>query len=204
MSMILALRNKQTPNIFRNLILASIQLPKITEVIICSGFFQDNFNKSSYCASTEGRFNSLLAASSATVITVGVHNHMWRAPFDRFNNSLLSKGVNVNPRKVVGNRWHAKVFMLSTINGPILSVIGSSNMTRNAFSTSTPFNYECDVALWVPQAKGVSNIVNQVVSDAMPEDIIRTVYSPSKNSGLTIKSRLTKLREEILTSSIPG
>lgn len=200
MSIAILLRNQQVPNVFRNLLLNAIQLPNIKEVIICSGFFQDYF-KSAYCASTEGNLAQKLATSNAEVITVGIHNHQWRFPFDKFNNSLTTAGVNLAVRKVKGYKWHAKVFIASTKNGPVFSLIGSSNMTRNAFSTSKPFNYEADVALWIPQAKGVSSAVNNVLSESSPSDVIRTSYSPNKNGGLTIRDRLIQLREDILNTT---
>lgn len=204
MSIAILLRNQQTPNIFRDLLLNAVQLPDIKEIIICSGFFQNNFNKSVYCASTEGNLAQKLAASNAEVITVGIHNAQWKFSFDDFNNSLTTAGVNLAVRKVSGYKWHAKVFIASTKNGPVFSLVGSSNMTRNAFSTSTPFNYEADVALWIPQAKGVSSAVNGVLSESSPSNIIRTSYSPNKNGGLTIRERLTQLRNDILRTTEPS
>lgn len=201
MSIAILLRNQQTPNVFRNLILNVVQIPDLKQIIICSGFFQDKFNKSTYCASTEGNLAQKLAASKAEVITVGLHNSQWKFSFDEFNNSLTTAGVNLKVRKISGYRWHAKVFIASTKNGPVFSLIGSSNMTRNAFSTSKPFNYEADVALWVPQAKGVSSAVNNILSESSSYDVIRTSYSPRKNEGLTIRSRLTQLRNDILNTS---
>lgn len=201
MSIAIILRNRQTPNLFRNLLLSAIQIPNLTEIIICSGFFQDNFMKSAYCASGEGNLARSLAKSKAQVITVGIHNTQWRYSFDNFNNSLANAGVNLAVRKKSGYKWHAKVFIASTKNGPIFSLIGSSNMTRNAFSTSKPFNYEADVALWVPQAKGVNAAVGNVLSETAPLDVILTSYSPGRNGGLTIKNRLTQLREDIINST---
>ena len=200
MSIAILLRNQQTPNVVLNLLLNAVQIPDINQIIICSGFFQENFNNSTYCASTEGNLAQQLAASKAEVITVGIHNAQWRFSFDEFNNSLTTAGVNLAARKISGYKWHAKVFIASTRNGPVFSLIGSSNMTRNAFSTSRPFNYEADVALWVPQAKGVSSAVNNILSESSPSDVIRTSYSPNRNGGLTIRTRLTQLRNDILNT----
>lgn len=200
MSLALIFRNKATPNLFRNAVLAAVNIPYATEILICSGFFQNNFH-STYCASREGGLAKNLKASGASVITVGVHNYNWDNSFSDFNQDLLQSGVNVSSRLVKSRRWHAKVFIVSTKKGPVFAAIGSSNMTRNAFSISTPFNYEADVLLWVPQATDVSRIVKETISSAEPTEIIKAVYSTSKNSGMTVKTRLTKLRQQIIESS---
>ncbi|HBY5154950.1 phospholipase D family protein [Klebsiella pneumoniae] len=200
MSIAIILRNQMAPNIFRDLLLRGIKLPNLTEIIFCSGFYQESGN-SNYNVSLEGGLAHSLSNSRAKVITVGVHSYAWRQSFVDFNKALTTAGVNVTTRKVRGDKWHAKVFIASTKNGPVFSLIGSSNMTRPAFSTSKPFNYEADVALWVPQAKGVSTAIQSVLSESSPFDVIRTTYSPNKNGGLSVKDRLTQLRQDILDST---
>lgn len=200
MSIAIILRNQMVPNIFRNLLLSGIQLPNLTEVIFCSGFFQES-RRSTYNVSLEGGLAHSLCNSKAKVITVGVHSHTWRQSFDNFNKALITAGANVTIRKVRSDKWHAKVFIASTKNGPVFSLIGSSNMTRPAFSTSKPFNYEADVALWVPQAKGVSTAIRNVLIESSPLDVIQTTYSPNKNGGLSVRERLTQLRQDILDTT---
>jgi hypothetical protein len=199
-SIAIILRNKKTPNLFRNLLLSAIRIPNLTEIIICSGFYQEGRN-SSYRASLEGGLAHLLAVSGAKVVTVGIHSYSWRQSFHDFNKALKSAGVNLDIRNVRGDKWHSKVLIASTTNGPVFSLIGSSNITRPAFSTTKPFNYETDVALWVPQAKGVNAAIQAVLSENRPSDVIRTTYSPSKNGGLTVKGRLTQLRQDIFDST---
>lgn len=201
MSLALIFRNKANPNLFRNTVLAAIGIPGAVEILICSGFFQNHFKGSPFCASKEGNLAKRLKASAAKVITVGVHNASWKAAFDSFNADLLANGVAVTPRLVKSYRWHAKVFVVSTKRGPIFAAIGSSNLTRNAFSTTMPFNYEADVLLWVPQARGASAVINEVTRQIEPTDIIRAPYSASRNEGLTIRNRLAILRQQILDSS---
>jgi phosphatidylserine/phosphatidylglycerophosphate/cardiolipin synthase-like enzyme len=201
MSLALIFRNKASPNLFRNAVLTAIGIPGAVEILICSGYFQNHFKGSHFCASQEGNLANKLKASGAKVITVGVHNASWKAAFDAFNADLSANGVAVTPRLVKSCHWHAKVFVVSTNRGPVFAAIGSSNFTRNAFSTTPPFNYEADVLLWVPQARGASVVINEITRQIEPMDIIRAPYSARRNEGLTIRNRLVILRQQILDSS---
>lgn len=198
MSIALLFRNQATPNLFRDAVLAACDIPAAKEILICSGFFQNNFKGSAYMASREGALATKLKQSSAGVITVGVHNASWMPAFNRFNADLLAAGVNVSPRRAAHHHWHAKVFIVSTARGPVFAAIGSSNFTRNAFSTSLPYNYEADVLLWVPQARGVSRQVATILQDAPATDVIRAPYNARRNGQLTVRQRLQDLREKII------
>lgn len=200
MSIALIFRNRAKPNLFRKAILSACEIPGATEILICSGFFQNNFKGSAYLASQEGSFASKLKKSSAHVITVGVHNASWILAFHNFNTALKSSGVNLSTKLLPHYRWHAKVFIVSTVRGPVFAAIGSSNFTRNAFSTSLPFNYEADVLLWVPQARGVSARISTILDGMDGMDLIRTAYSARHNGNLTIRQRIQNIREKILTT----
>ena len=65
MSLAIVFRNTLHPNRFRNAILAAASIPGATEILICSGFYQDKFKGSSYLASSEGGFAKKLQASGA-------------------------------------------------------------------------------------------------------------------------------------------
>ena len=197
MSIALLFQNQAPPNLFRNAVLAACDIPAATEILICSGFFQNNFKGSAYMASREGSLASKLKASSARVVTVGVHNVSWLPAFDRFNADLVAAGVQVAPRRATHHHWHAKVFIVSTARGPVFAAIGSSNFTRNAFSTSLPFNYEADVLLWVPQARGVAARVATVLQEAAAIDVIKAPYNARRNGQLTVRQRAQDIRERI-------
>lgn len=201
MSIALLFRNRAAPNLFRNALIAATGIPGATEIIICSGFFQTKFNGSPYNAAHEGGLATKLNASGAHVITIGVHNYSWYNAFKEFNSDLVAAGVHLTSKHIKGGHWHAKILMVSTIRGPVLSAIGSSNMTRNAFASSTPFNYEADVVLWVPQALGVSSLINDVLRESNAADVVRAPYSAARNSGITVRQRLTQLRQEVLSSA---
>lgn len=201
MSIALLFRNRAAPNLFRNSLLAATTIPNATEIIICSGFFQSKFNGSPYNAAHEGGLATKLKSSGAHVITIGVHNYSWYHAFKNFNSALMAAGVHLTSKYIKGCHWHAKILMVSTARGPVLSAIGSSNMTRNAFSDSMPFNYEADVVLWVPQARGVSSLVNGVLRESNAADVVRAPYSTARNSRITVRQRLTQLRQEVLGSA---
>lgn len=61
---------------------------------------------------------------------------------------MLSAGVRINCFKKRGLKWHAKIFIAKTGGVPCAGIIGSPNITRNAFFVGRKFNNECDVFLW--------------------------------------------------------
>lgn len=201
MSIALLFRNRATPNLFRNVFLAATRIHGAREIIICSGFYQTNFNTSHYNVAHEGGLVTKLKKSGAHVITIGVHNYYWRTAFKSFNSDLIAAGVHLTSRCINGGHWHAKILMVSTARGPVLSAIGSSNMTRNAFSSSSPFNYEADVVLWVPQARSVSRLINGVLGESNAADVVRAPYSAARHNGITVRQRLAQLRQEVLDSA---
>jgi hypothetical protein len=49
-------------------------------------------------------------------------------------------------------RWHAKIAIKLKDGSPKAAIIGSSNLTRPAYSEGySAFNNECDVVLWVDE-----------------------------------------------------
>jgi hypothetical protein len=96
-------------------------------------------------------------------------------------------------------RWHAKIFVLRQTDDPILGIIGSSNITRNAFSDSTPFNYEADVILWLDSIQPLTSLIQGIVAEIRddPHEVIVADYDPHKNSDLSIDDRLKRLDTEM-------
>jgi len=201
MSIALLFRNSPALNLFRGAVLAATGIPGAKEVIICSGFFQSHFKGSPYNAAHEGGLAAKLATSGAHVVTIGVHNSSWYSAFNQFNADLAAAGVSLTYRSMKGGHWHAKVLIVSTVRGPVLCMVGSSNITRNALSTSLPFNYEADALMWIPQAHGVSSLVNGVLRESPASSLIRAPYSAPRNGNLTLRTRMNQLRSEILNSA---
>lgn len=131
--------------------------------------------------------------------TYGVYNGIWIGDYKAFVTSLRSARATVDARRIKGLRWHAKVFILRNNSGPFLGVIGSSNITRAAFSTSAPSNWECDVVLWDSRPGVLSDRIREIAlgEDSQPDDYMVADYDAEKNSGLTIADRLKRIQDDL-------
>lgn len=196
MPIAIVLRNNVSKNPFRDVIVSAIDSGIADEALMCSGFFQEN-RGSTYCATLEKGFAASCARNKVNLITVGIHNSQWLASYKSFQKNLLSAGVNADCRYKVGTKWHAKVFIALRAGQPLLGVIGSSNITRPAFSTSIPFNRECDVIIW-PEGSAHDALMNDALGQGNFEDVVRAPYIPDQNGGITVETRLRNLYEEIL------
>jgi len=199
----IVLRKRARANHFRDLMIGSLNSGAGDSALLCSGFFQEN-RGSSYQASMEPKFTKSLKKNNISLTTVGIHNYQWQRSYVSFRDNLLEKGVNITAYYKSGMKWHAKVFILSKKDKPIFGIIGSSNITRNAFSNSVPFNNECDVILWVNNAgKSISSLISGgEQGDNFPYETIRASYKKSQNSGLSIQDRLQKIKEDILNDKL--
>ena len=152
MGLAIFLRNQTIPNRFRELILACADLRASTpgvdyNAILCSGFFQEGEQSSSFRASQYMEFASRLSISNTPLITIGAYSFNNRS-YRLFVDNVRAAGVSLEARLVSRLPWHAKVFIYRQGDIPVLGIIGSSNMTSRAFGDATPFNYEADVVLW--------------------------------------------------------
>ena len=95
---------------------------------------------------------------------------------------------------------------------PVFGIVGSSNLTANAFGVSNKlpnqltdspnpprkFNYECDVLMWDEKNTQISNVIAEFTNNPeLNNQIIVTRYAPEDNHGLTINERLEELEKQI-------
>lgn len=200
MPIAIILRKNKLKNPFRDIIIAAVSSGIADEALMCSGFFQEN-RTSTYCASSESGFAASCVRNNVKLITVGIHNRQWLDSYKSFQTNLLLAGVNANCKYKSGNKWHAKVFIALKQGKPLLGIIGSSNITRPAFSSSAPFNRECDVIIW-PEGATYDGLINETLGSENFEDIVRAPYSPDQNGGITVEARLLSLYSEILADDL--
>lgn len=203
MSIAIILRKNPSHNWFRNIIIAAAQSSVGNNMLICSGFFQELFRNSSYQASLEGNIARILSNNNISVTTIGVHNPSWLQSYRNFRDSLLNAGVSVTSLVANYLHWHAKVLILKVDNNPILGIVGSSNITRNAFSNSSPFNYEADVFLWEDTNTRINSfMVEQLLQIEDPNEVIHAPYDAELNHGMSIPVRLINLENEIRSTQL--
>ncbi len=200
MPIAILLRRDTAKNIFRNVIINTISAGGVDEVLICSGFFQEN-RRSSYRATLEGGLGASLASSKIKCTTVGIHNYQWMQSYRDFKAGLIAAGVNAHCKYRKGTKWHAKVFIALHGGVPRVGIIGSSNITRPAFSTTSPFNRECDVVLWSENTSSAPALDEAFENDD-PSSIIRAPYIQNENGNLTVEDRLLALYDEVLSDGL--
>jgi len=194
MNMLIILRTKKNENLFRDIMINSIDSMNDKTAYLCSGFFQEFFKGSTYQVSTESNFDNILRNSKTKLITLGIYNNSWKPSYLYFIRNLERKGVNIEPYIVRGFKWHAKIFILEKNRKNILGIIGSSNLTRKAFSSDYPFNYECDVVLWDDSIKQLNSIILENLRKRDIKDVIKTTYLPKENLDLSIHERLEYIK----------
>lgn len=200
MPIAIVLRRDVAKNAFRDVIINTINSAISDEVLMCSGFFQEHRN-SPYQATLEMGLAAACVKTNLKLVTVGVHNRQWLASYRNFQANLIASGVNAHCKYKHGLQWHAKVFIALKAGKPLLGVIGSSNITRPAFSTSLPFNRECDVILW-PEGSPHEGVITEAIGQGGFENVIRAPYIPDQNGNLTVEQRLSSLYDEILSDGL--
>jgi hypothetical protein len=189
------LRTDQTTNLFRSLFIETACSDIGDRILVCSGFFQE---RDSYMASKENDFINRFASTKKQITTIGIHNNTWKKDYIRFVNELKKKGINIKAYLYTKYHWHSKIYLLYCDGKPIFGIIGSSNITRNAFSTSKPFNVESDVVLWVTN-KNITRIVEQQLGN--DENNYYTLNYVRRPQGPTIQDRLEYLDKNVMRFS---
>lgn len=215
MGLAITLRYKANINKFRDIMIGSIASGVGNRALMTSGFFQENaifYGKASaYQATQEPNLVHALISNSVRLMTVGVHangtaRNSWIASYKNFASNLSKGGVHITPMLHPKLRWHAKVFVLMNNTQPIMAIIGSSNITRPAFSDTPPFNNECDVIIWSEQFSKIGDLVRAHFSDVDDQGFGMIVggYSPEENRGLTEEMRMNWLLDQMsLETLIP-
>jgi phosphatidylserine/phosphatidylglycerophosphate/cardiolipin synthase-like enzyme len=188
------LRTDQSVNLFRDILIATACSNIGDKIMICSGFFQKRKN---YSVELENNFIDRFYLTKKSIITIGIHNYTWKNDYKAFVNEFRNKGIKIDAYLYTKYHWHSKVYLLYDKNNPILGIIGSSNMTRNAFSTSSPFNVESDVVLWI-ENKDITDIINEQLTNIEIKNVYTLDYNNEQNKNITINDRLEYLHNNIM------
>jgi len=156
----------------------------------------------------------------STVTVVGAYDPS-ATEFDDFVKNLASSlgtvagsPVPIAQRrslKKYANRWHAKIFIARNATHHGFAVVGSSNLTRNAFDAS-PSNNEADVVIWDDSNTIAQKVATEALTgrqdgapDAAPlPNVIVGNYDPNdpRNSApLQMNDRLSTLWQDVLSAT---
>ncbi|AZC26285.1 hypothetical protein C4K39_4638 [Pseudomonas sessilinigenes] len=176
------LRNSKRLSYFKRYLLRMLKFEAVNEVVLCSGYFQEDLwgysvldddvlqALKSKADNEKFKINFIAGKFKVDKKTQQVDSEdVWFPSYKNFLKRLNAEGVGFEAYIAKDKNWHAKV-ALFLINGvPIAGIVGSSNMTRPAVSeTDTFFNFECDVVIWV--GKYQLNKVFGGLADPVPDD----------------------------------
>ncbi len=201
---------KEQRNRFRELILQTFNCSSVSEMILCSGFFQEPYcdkksKKITYSSSASFIYNN---KDSKIIQLVGVHNENWAKRYEKFYKNLTKiKNLTVKKFIVKNKSWHAKVMIgKSTMKEPLITIIGSSNITHPAFDNDIYFNYESDVLLWDDTNSEINDFVHKIFSDNTQEftDVIVSDYSDENqlNGNVLLNEKIKQLEKDIFDNAI--
>ena len=207
MGIALVLRASGAVSHFRDALVGAIGIAPGAELLLCSGFFQENPTWR-YKLSTEPDFFDGIVNNNINVIAVGCYNEVWRRQYINFVTALRGAGGTVDALSPVHEKWHAKISIIRRNDRPIFGVVGSSNLTGPAFGSlaspgfSGSFNWEADVILWEDSEADVSGFMEEFLSTRM-QDVIRAPYIPEMNLGINLVEKLQGLWDDVIANTIP-
>lgn len=197
----IVLRTEAARNVFRDTIIASLRSGFIDDALLCSGFFQEQFKDSDYRVSDEKGLAQVCSSSQVSLTTLGIHNYTWKKSYQNFRTNMMSAGANIRCLYKPGMKWHAKVFIGSWKGVPQIGIVGSSNMTRNAFSTGARWNHECDVFMW-DRKSPIARIASEMADSLGDQIMVRAPYIRRMNGGLEMSQMLSRIQAEVLEGDI--
>ncbi|WP_178861770.1 phospholipase D-like domain-containing protein [Thiomicrorhabdus cannonii] len=198
------LRKNWTINRFRDAIITTFESPDVSEMILCSGFFQENKH---YMASND--FKNICGKNKKTLKVVGLYSYNWRGDFDAFCQGVVNNNcpacLTVKKFRVPGMKWHAKIMVGKKNNQPVIASIGSSNITRRAFGKNMNFNYESDVIIWDDSINSISERLNELFQASLDQsdEVVISEYDPEdwRNGNLTLVEKVKKLEQDIFENA---
>lgn len=205
------LRKSQRPNRFRQVILNALGEPTLTKFTIASGFFQEAYRFPKIKVSPDIIDRLRMRTVAAEITAVGIYNWSWWWQFKRFVRRVrtASPGMTVNARRIRGDHWHAKIFVACNTTGPVLAIVGSSNITGRAFQELPAWNYEADSVFWLDNLPAVSSTVRRgLLEDNQAADdgsVMIADYEQSDpiNRNAPLSKRLQQILSDIDTASDP-
>ena len=194
------LRKDWKVNRFRDAIISTFNSSDISEMILCSGFFQENkyFNASN-------DFKGICTHNKKTLKLVGVYDYKWRTVYYAFHDNVIknncSSCLNVQKYRIPGMRWHAKIMIGKKGNTPVIATIGSSNITGRAFGLSKNYNYESDVIFWDDSIDSIRQAITQSIEGNMEnsDEVFISNYDENdwRNGRQSLENKIAQLEKDI-------
>ena len=201
------LRKDAQPNFFRNIILSTLNNSYFDKYVLCSAFFQENkFSTSSEIIS------ALNSTRTVNIDIYGLYRGTWNKQFNQFcsnmKNYYQNSSCSTNFYKFKPNS-HAKIFIARKKGLPLISIIGSSNLSAGAFADRTSkdkWNQECDIVIWDdsdPSSKGIIQDILENVPEQLKSFIYIANYEQTYiSSDISCLDKINRLEELMKNNSV--
>lgn len=170
------LRKDAQPNFFRKIILSTLKNSSFDKYVLCSAFFQENkFSTSSEIIS------AVNSTRTVNIDIYGLYRGTWNKQFNQFCSNLKNyyqnSSCSANFYKFKPNS-HAKIFIARKQDLPLISIIGSSNLSAGAFadrSSKDKWNQECDIVIWDDSDTSSKAIIQNILEN-VPGQLKSFIY----------------------------
>lgn len=201
------LRKDAQPNFFRNIILSTLNNNYFDKYVLCSAFFQENkFSTSSEVIS------AVNSTRTVNIDIYGLYRGTWNKQFNQFcsnmKNYYQNSSCSTNFYKFKPNS-HAKIFIARKKGLPLISIIGSSNLSAGAFADRTSkdkWNQECDILIWDdsdPSSKGIIQDILENVPEQLKSFIYIANYEQTYiSSDISCLDKINRLEELMKNNSV--
>ncbi|HHF0494617.1 TPA: phospholipase D-like domain-containing protein [Haemophilus influenzae] len=205
--MLFFLRKDAQPNFFRNIILSTLNNNYFDKYVLCSAFFQENkFSTSSEVIS------AVNSTRTVNIDIYGLYRGTWNKQFNQFcsnmKNYYQNSSCSTNFYKFKPNS-HAKIFIARKKGLPLISIIGSSNLSAGAFADRTSkdkWNQECDIVIWDdsdPSSKGIIQDILENVPEQLKSFIYIANYEQTYiSSDISCLDKINRLEELMKNNSV--
>lgn len=205
MGMIITLRDSANTSYFKEIMLEIFDKFMIDEVLICSGYFQenkpykdddDNLMIGSYKATLDVNSNhknlitQLRGVEKITIVGIkGDDSGYWNVSYKNFVQDLRNNlGTNVVTAYAdKSGSWHAKEMIMLYQGHAVAGIVGSSNFTRAAYGSfpNQNFNIEADTTIYRSDMDGDMRRFVSVLRENGEEDsfLIIAPYDANLNGG---------------------
>lgn len=196
-----------TTEFFRNIILSTLNNNYFDKYVLCSAFFQENkFSTSSEVIS------AVNSTRTVNIDIYGLYRGTWNKQFNQFcsnmKNYYQNSSCSTNFYKFKPNS-HAKIFIARKKGLPLISIIGSSNLSAGAFADRTSkdkWNQECDIVIWDdsdPSSKGIIQDILENVPEQLKSFIYIANYEQTYiSSDISCLDKINRLEELMKNNSV--
>jgi hypothetical protein len=198
MPLAITLRCRPDVSPFRRQLLRLIRTPGANHLFLCSGFFSPHILDDELLAAMNSHCNQVVVIGGYLKDENGNLDPEKQTKFDTFVMELRKSHSNVVQYQADNLAWHSKIALRLRKNRPIAAIIGSSNLTWPSVSeseTSTLWNYESDVTIWLPE-DDLEEHFRKVEHDTNPDEVAIAVLDPSARQP-TEAERLQTLFDEL-------